>query len=239
MNKLKWIVRGGMDGATMVTGAPACSQVEGWTQGVLDGPAGVLPAHLWGKVPGGDPYVLHVSVLTPMPLAAGDFFELQSGEPVQPRAQFQPTPGNTRLVLVRPSDRLRFLLAPQAEARIEMLVEPVGGVNELGGRLFEWATQGHAAAMPVQTVRYAGAGVVVAWHGQLHVVYEGAAAGDLSLPPRGAVPVGAMLTVTRTAAGQPTLVVANGDSIVGQGVMPVTRSAVLYNNGDEWTFVGM
>ena len=109
MNKIKLLARQ-LDGTTLVEQAPDFQLVEGWTQATLTSPAGVLPAGLWGKVPGGDPYLLHINVLTTLPLSGGDIFELQSGPPIQPRARFLPTPNNTQLVLVRPSDRLRLLI---------------------------------------------------------------------------------------------------------------------------------
>ena len=71
MNKIKLLARQ-LDGTTLVEQAPDFQLVEGWTQATLPSPAGVLPAGLWGKVPGGDPYLLHVNVLTPNKLAVGD-----------------------------------------------------------------------------------------------------------------------------------------------------------------------
>ena len=135
MNKIKLNVRQ-LDGVTLVEQAPEFQLVNGWTQATLPAAAGVLPAGLWGKVPGGDPYLLHVSVLTTGTLGVGDLFELQSGSPSQPRRQYPPTPGNTELVLVRPTDRLRFVVGAQLEVAVELLVESIGGVNELGSRLF-------------------------------------------------------------------------------------------------------
>ena len=70
MNKIKLNVRQ-LDGVTLVEQAPEFQLVNGWTQATLPAAAGVLPAGLWGKVPGGDPYLLHVSVLTTGPLAVG------------------------------------------------------------------------------------------------------------------------------------------------------------------------
>jgi hypothetical protein len=48
-------------------------------------------------------------------------------------------------VLVRPTDRLRFVVAAQLEVAVELLVESIGGVNELGSRLFAWAQATQAA----------------------------------------------------------------------------------------------
>src|SRR4028119_411553 len=121
MDKIRLRARG-FDGTTVYEGTPNFRQVDGWIEASLDGPAGIVPASLWGKVPGGDPYLLHVNALTTGWLAAEDFFELQSGPPVQPRVQYRPSPDNTRLVLVRPTDRLRLLIVPQApEIVIELL----------------------------------------------------------------------------------------------------------------------
>ena len=76
-----------LDGTTLVEQAPDFQLVNGWTQATLASPAGVLPAGLWGKVPGGDPYLLHVNVLTTGPLAVTDLFELQSGPPIPRRSR--------------------------------------------------------------------------------------------------------------------------------------------------------
>ena len=54
MNKIKLNVRQ-LDGVTLVEQAPEFQLVNGWTQATLPAAAGVLPAGLWGKVPGGDP----------------------------------------------------------------------------------------------------------------------------------------------------------------------------------------
>ena len=59
-----------LDGTTPVDQAPEFRLVNGWQQAALPAAAGVIPGHLWGKVPGGDPYLLHVSVLTTNPLSA-------------------------------------------------------------------------------------------------------------------------------------------------------------------------
>jgi hypothetical protein len=112
MDKIRLRARA-FDGVTVYEETPTFRQVDGWIEASLDTPVGIVPAALWGKVPGGDPYLLHINALTTVPLGPGDLFELQSGPPVQPRVQYRPTPDNTRLVLVRPTDRLRLLIAPQ------------------------------------------------------------------------------------------------------------------------------
>ena len=170
MDKIK-LLAGQLDGATPVEQSPDFHLVDGWQQATLPAAAGVLPANLWRKVPGGDPYLLHVSVLTTNPLAAGDLFELQSGPPIQPRRQYRPTPGNTVLLLVRPTDRLRLVVAAQAQIAVELLVESIGGVNELGSRLFAWSQASQAAEIQKAT-----SGTVVApiqlpaWTGLLHII---------------------------------------------------------------------
>jgi len=230
-----------LDGTTPVEQAPDFHLVNGWQQAALPAAAGVIPAHLWRKVPGGDPYLLHVSVLTTNPLSAGDLFEHQSGPPVQPRRQYRPTPGNTIFVLVRPTDRLRFLVAPQAQIAIELLVESIGGVNELGSRLFDWAQASQASQTSKAT-----SGVVVgpillpAWTGLLHIIHDSPNPDVITLPPRGLVPLDATLTLTRRGNGTPVLNAALGDTLSG-GLpsFPVTRTVIVMNNGDEWAFVGI
>lgn len=240
MDKIKLVSRFGLDGATLVTDAPEFVLEEGWLRADLPAPAGIFPAGLWGKVPAGDPYLLHVSVLTTGPLGPGDVFELQSGTPVQSRVQYAPTPSNLRTVLVRPSDRLRFFIAPQVDIRLELLIESIGGVNELGTRLHDWAEAERAAqAATVQTARFTAAGNIPGWAGVQHVVYDAVANGNLALPSLAIVPLNAILTVTRRQNGIPTVTAQAGESIAGGNAnKAVTSSAILMNNGTEWTFAG-
>lgn len=200
MNKIKLRARA-LDGVTFVQQSPDFQLVDGWSEATLPNPAGVLPAGLWGRVPGGDPYLLHVNVLTTLPLNGGDIFELQSGPPIQPRARVIPTPANVQLFLVRPTDRLRLLIAPQAEIKIEMLVESIGGVNELGSRLFDWAQAAQAAAgRKATSIEITGPAFVPAWNGIFHLAHNSAGDDVVSLPPRGMVPLDAVMTLTRRGA---------------------------------------
>ena len=239
MNKIKLLARQ-LDGATLVEQSPDFQLINGWTQATLPAAAGMLPAGLWGKVPGGDPYLLHVNVLTTGTLGVGDLFELQSGPPMQPRRQYRPTPGNTTIVLVRPTDRLRFLVAGQNEIAVELLVESIGGVNELGSRLFAWAQATQAAEAHKATSSTVGAPVQLpAWTGLAHVIHNSPNPDVVTLPPRGLVPLDATLTFTKRGIGTPVLTPAFGDTLSG-GLpnMPVTRTMFVMNNGNEWAFVG-
>lgn len=241
MDKIRLHARD-FDGTTLYEATPTFRQVDGWIEASLEAPVGIVPAALWGKVPGGDPYLLHVNALTTVPLQPGDLFELQSGPPVQPRVQYRPTPSNTQLVLVRPTDRLRFLIAPQNQGVVvELLVESIGGVNELGSRLFGWAqASNQSAAGKVASLRMQGPGGIPAWTGQLHIIHESAAADVVTLPTRGLVPMDAMLTFTRDGAGTPVLTANAGDSFAGGlANFPVTRSVFVINNGDAWAFAGV
>ncbi len=238
MDKIK-LLAGQLDGATPVEQSPDFHLVDGWQQATLPAAAGVLPANLWRKVPGGDPYLLHVSVLTTNPLAAGDLFELQSGPPIQPRRQYRPTPGNTVLLLVRPTDRLRLVVAAQAQIAVELLVESIGGVNELGSRLFAWSQASQAAEIQKAT-----SGTVVApiqlpaWTGLLHIIHNSPNPDVVTLPQRALVPLDATLTLTKRGIGTPVLAGAGGDTLSG-GLpnIPVTRTVFVHNNGDEWAYV--
>ena len=239
MNKIKLLARA-LDGTTYVPQSPDFQLVDGWSQATLPTPAGVLPAGLWGKVPGGDPYLLHINVLTTLPLSGGDIFELQSGPPIQPRTRFIPAPNNHQLVLVRPSDRLRLIIAQQPEIKIELLIESIGGVNELGSRLFDWAQAAQAAAAPKATsIEITGPAIVPAWTGVFHLAHNSAGNDIVSLPPRGLVPLDAVMTFTRRGVGTPTLQAVLGDSFSG-GVtdLAVTRTIHLRNNGYDWSAVG-
>ena len=230
------------DGATFSQVAPTFRQVDGWIEASLTGPIGVMPAGLWGKVPGGDPYLLHINVLTTDPLAAGDFFELQSGPIIQPRVQYQPTPSNTELVLVRPTDRLRLKITPQQpEIIVELLVESIGGVNELGTRLSTWASAAQAnAAGKVNTLTLPGPGDLPAWSGLLHIIHDSANPDVVLLPSRVLVPLDATLTFTRRGTGTPVLTAGAGDKLAGGLVnFQVTRSVTVMNNGDTWAFAGL
>jgi hypothetical protein len=240
MNKHRLITRFGFDGVTIAAAPTDYALVDGWTQGTLTGPVGILPAGLWGKVPAGDPYLAHINVLSPDPLAVGDFFELQSGTPVQPRVQYVPWPDNTRLILVRPTDRLRLFVQPQAVLVIEMLIESIGGVNELGSRLAEWSARASGTSAGVRAVTVAAPTVLPAWTGLLHVVHDSVNADVITLPPRALVPLDAVLTVTRKGTGVPTLAAAGADRIaVDMMVEQVNRSVTLYNNGDRWALTGV
>ncbi len=230
------------DGTTLAEEAPTFRQVGGWLETSLDSPVGILPAGLWGKTPGGDPYLLHINVLTTAPLDAGDFFELQSGPIVQPRVQYRPTPSNTQLVLVRPTDRLRLKVAMQApEILVELLVESIGGEGELGSRLFGWvqATATNTASTAASLTMH-GPGGIPAWAGQLHIIHDSANPDAITLPTRGLVPLDAMLTISRRGVGTPILTPAGGDSLAG-GLpnFAVTRSVFVINNGDTWSFAGV
>jgi hypothetical protein len=241
MDKIRLRARS-FDGVTVYEETPTFRQVDGWIEASLNAPVGIVPAALWGKVPGGDPYLLHINALTTVPLAPGDLFELQSGPPVQPRVQYRPTPDNTRLVLVRPTDRLRLLIAPQnLEVVVELLVESIGGTNELGSRLHDWA-QATAASVAgkVASLTMQGPGGIPAWTGQLHIIHDSANADAVTLPTRGLVPQDATLTFTRSGAGTPVLTANAGDELAGGlANFPVTRSVFVMNNGDAWAFVGV
>ena len=238
MNKIKLRARA-FDGVTLVDKSPDFQLVDGWQQASLPSPSGVLPAGLWGKVPGGDPYLLHVNVLSEGPLAGGDFFELQSGTPVQPRARFRPSPSNHQIMLVRPSDRLRLVVAEQGDLRVELLIESIGGVNELGSRLSDWARAADVAATPRATsVVITGPADLPAWSGIFHVIHNSAGADAVVLPPRGLVPLDAMMTFTRRGAGTPVLTTAVGDTFSGGSPsVAVNRTVHLMNNGHDWTAV--
>jgi hypothetical protein len=242
MDKIRLRARA-FDGVTVYEDTPTFRQVDGWIEVSLEAPVGIVPAALWGKVPGGDPYMLHINALTTVPLGPGDLFELQSGPPVQPRVQYRPTPDNTRLVLVRPTDRLRLLIAPQnPEIVVELLVESIGGTNELGSRLYDWAqaTAAASATARATSLEMTGPGGIPAWTGQLHIIHDSANADVVMLPTRGLVPLDAMLTFTRAGAGTPVLTANAGDELAGGlANFPVTRSVCLMNNGDAWAFVGV
>ena len=239
MNKIKLRARA-LDGNTFVSESPELALVDGWSEGTLPDAAGVLPAGLWGKVPGGDPYLLHINVLTTLPLTGGDIFELQSGPPIQPRARFIPTPNNYQLLLVRPTDRLRLLIAPQPEIKVELLVESIGGVNELGSRLFDWAQAAQAAATPRATsIEITGPAIIPSWTGVFHLAHNSAANDVVSLPPRGMVPLDAIMTFTRRGVGTPTLQTVVGDTFSGGATaLAVTKTLHLRNNGYDWSAVG-
>jgi len=151
-----------------------------------------------------------------------------------------PTPANTQLFLVRPTDRLRLLIAPQPEIKIELLVESIGGVNELGSRLFDWAQVAQAAATPkAVSIEITGGAIVPAWTGVFHLAHNSVVDDVVSLPPRGLVPLDATMTFTRRGVGIPTLHAVVGDSFSG-GVtnLAVTRTVHLRNNGYDWSAVG-
>lgn len=239
MNKIKLIIRGSFDGQTPVAQAPTFRLVEGWNEAELTGPAGILPAGLWGQVPAGDPYVLHASVLTVAPITPQTFIEVQTGEPTHVRARYTPSADNMRLTLVRPSDKIRVFTPPQGLVKLELLVESIGGVNELGSRLYEWSDAlTRSRDTGVRTLRVEAGLTLPGWLGTMHVIYDSANPGNVTLPPRVLVPLDAVLTVTRRGPGIPTLLAAAGDSFAG-GVIAqmIQRSGIIMNNGEQWTWV--
>lgn len=239
MNKIKLIIRGGFDGQTPVTQAPTFRLVEGWSEAELQVPAGILPAGLWGQVPAGDPYVLHACLLTTQPIDPQTFIEVRTGAPTQIRAQYTPSADNMRLTLVRPSDELRVFTPPQGTVKLELLIESIGGVNELGSRLHEWSDAAFKARdTGVRVGRFTADAALPGWLGKLHLIYDSANAGSITLPTRSIVPLDAVLTVTRKGIGIPTLVAAAGDTFAGGAIaQAIQRSGFVMNNGEQWTWV--
>ncbi|MFZ6181213.1 hypothetical protein [Nannocystis pusilla] len=239
MNKIKLITRGGFDGQTPVTEKPVFKLVEGWNEAELTAPAGVLPAGLWGQVPAGDPYMLHACILTTQPLDPQTFLEVRTGAPTQIRAQYTPSADNTRLTLVRPSDELRVFTPPQALVKLELLIESIGGVNELGSRLREWSEAVFRARdTGVRVARFTASAALPGWLGTLHVIYDSVNVGTITLPTRSIVPLDAVLTVTRKGPGMPTLHAAPGDLFAGGAIaQAIQRSGIIMNNGEQWTWV--
>jgi hypothetical protein len=239
MNKIKLIIRGSFDGQTPVAQAPTFKLVEGWNEAELAAPAGILPAGLWGQVPAGDPYVLHACILTTQPLDPQTFIEIRTGAPTHVRAQYTPSADNVRLTLVRPSDEIRVFTPPQGIVKLELLVESIGGVNELGSRLYEWSDAVFRARdTGVRVARFTADAALPGWLGMLHVIYDGANPGNITLPTRSIVPLDAVLTVTRKGIGTPTLHVTAGDTFAGGAVaQAIQRSGIVMNNGEQWTWV--
>ncbi|MEZ4437088.1 MAG: hypothetical protein R3F65_32225 [bacterium] len=239
MHKIKLIIAGGLDGQTLVEQAPSFRLREGWSEAEIAAPAGVFPAGLWGQVPAGDPYLLHASMLTTQPIDAQTIFEVMSGDPPHSRGRFTPGAENTRLSLVRPSDRLRVFAPPQALVKIELLIESIGGEGELGSRLWQWASASQAGGPEARTAYFGGSAKLSPWTGTIHVIYDSAQAGSITLPPRASVPMSAVLTITRRAGGVAGLLPSAGDSVAGGlNSIQVFRSAIVMNNGDEWTWAG-
>ncbi len=75
-------------------------------------------------------------------------------------------------MLVRPADRLRFVVQPQAMLVIELLIESIGEVNELGSRLAEWPARASGSNAGVRALTVAAPTVLPAWTGLLHVVHD-------------------------------------------------------------------
>ena len=78
-----------------------------------------------------------------------------------------------------------------------------------------------------------------AWTGLFHVIHNSPNPDVVTLPPRALMPLDATMTITKRGIGTPVLTAAFGDTL--SGGLPnfsVTRTLVVMNNGDEWTFVG-
>jgi hypothetical protein len=142
-------------------------------------------------------------------------------------------------VLVRPTDRLRFVVAPQANVVIELLIESIGGVNELGSRLTAWSSAGGrgqgASARCGSPIPVA----LAAWQGLLHVIHDSPNADVITLPTAlaGAAGRGVHLLPHRGRGADARR--AAGDTIVVGAVnQQVNRAVIVYNNGEEWALVG-
>ncbi|MBK7834199.1 MAG: hypothetical protein IPJ56_17975 [Gemmatimonadetes bacterium] len=79
-----------------------------------------------------------------------------------------------------------------------------------------------------------------AWTGLFHIIHQSPNPDVVTLPPRALVPLDATLTFTKHGIGTPVLTAAVGDTLSG-GLpnIPVTRTVIVMNNGDEWAFVGI
>jgi hypothetical protein len=242
MDKIRLRARG-FDGATVYQTVPTFRQVDGWIEASLETPVGIVPAGLWGKVPGGDPYLLHINVLTTGPARTGRLLRAAERPALCSRGRRtgrrRTTPASCSCG--RPI-ACACLIAPQnPEVVVELLVESIGGTNELGSRLFDWAqATAQSAAGKVSSLTMHGPGGIPAWTGQLHIIHDSANADAVMLPTRGLVPQDAMLTFTRRGAGTPVLTASAGDNLAGGlANFHVTRSVFVINNGDAWAFAGV
>ncbi len=123
---------------------------------------------------------------------------------------------------------------------MELGVEGIGGTKELSARLYQWAQEkAEERQMGVRVARFRQAAAISAWTGTMHVLYESAANGNLLLPPRAAVPLDAVLKVTRTSGGIHAVLPAAGEFLAGGlNSLAIQRSAILLNNGEQWTWAG-
>ena len=149
-------------------------------------------------------------------------------------------PDNTFLLLVRPTDRLRLVVAPQPQIAVELLIESIGGVNELGSRLYDWAEATHTSRLNVvRSATITEPTLLPAWTGLWHIIHTSANPDIVTLPPRALVPLDAQLTFTKRGIGTPVLTPSGNETLSGGlPAFGVTRTVILHNNGDEWAFVG-
>jgi hypothetical protein len=250
MNKIRLRARQ-FDGATLVQVVPTFRQVDGWSEASLDLPVGIVPAGLWGKVPGGDPYLLahqRADGRTRWPAATSS--SCRAGPPVQPR-----TPAS----IPRRQQSSRSCWCVRAIASVFWWPSRARtSVVELLDREHRRGQRARLAAVrlgpqpprrptnPSRRPRLvddarAPRGLP-AWSG--HPPYASTTSAEpptsLSSRPRGLVPLDALMTFTRCGVGTPVLTPSAGDTLAG-GLLnfPVTRSVFVINNGDAWAFVGV
>lgn len=239
---------GGWDGVTMVN-APAGPFVltGGFWEAPLPSPAGRMAAGLFTKAPGGDPYVVHVTMYSRVPPTSVDYFAVKTPSGNY-RRLWTPFPGNTRAALVRPDDILEFKYALQGadDAWLELLLEPLADTNEFGPVLLdllrEEARENLENPTPTGEIIAANNLGLPLFAGVLRVTVTAGAAINLVLPDVSAMRLNHLLIVERTAAlGVPTLVPAGGQTINGvaggTAIAAVNTSVWLRGFGTDWSLV--
>lgn len=230
------------DGTTPVTLTPErFSLVGGFWEARLPLAAGIVPAALFGRGPGGDPYILHATIFTDHALTSTDIIQIQTIAPVNTRDSFVPAVGNNHATLVRPDDSIAFTLATTARAYMELLIEPLAAENEFGDVLLQYLANRYAEAGPQaqQDVTVSANFVVPPFSGVYRVTSTAGAGISVTAPPASGQRLTDRLLVTRNGAGAVAVTPAGADTFnkaaAAISLSVINTSVSLSGTGTDWT----
>lgn len=231
------------DGLTPLNSLPVgttFSYVGGFHQVTLPTPVGRIPASLFGKAPGGDPYLMHATMYSRIPPVATDYLAVKT--PVgNYRRLWTPSPGNTRAALVRPDDTLEFLFAAVDDMYLELLLEPLAATNEFGPVLLdllrEESRENVENPAPTAEIVTSATMSVPLWSGVLRIICTNGAAINLNLPDASTTRLGNLLIVEVRGTGAVNIAPTLGQFINNAASVAPSTAAYVRGGGINWTAV--
>lgn len=236
----------GWDGVTFIN-APldAFTLTGGFYEATLPAPAGRMAAGLFGKAPGGDPYVLHATMYSRIGPVSTDFIAVKTPA-ANYRRLWTPFPGNTRAALVRPDDVLEFKYDTQDPCVLELLLEPLAATNEFGPVLLdllrEESRENDENPTSTGEIVVTNNQAIPFFYGVLRATCTNGAAINLQLPDVSAMRLNSLLIVDRQGAGVVNLVPVGGQTINGVNVWAMgtnNRAAYLRGAGTNWSLAAV